>query len=112
MFRSQLPLFDDGLFSSVQDRGLVEQFKSFHYQNPHVYEGLKRLALKMRETGRKSYGIGGLFEVLRWDRALKTTDEEFKLNNSYRSFYARLLMHTDHRLSGFFRTRRSVADES
>ena len=111
MTQGQLFLFDDSLFAHVEDKCLVARFKDFHLSNPHVYRGLRDLAIKMRRTGRKRYGIKGLFEVLRWETSLRTTDSEFKLNNSYTSFYARLLMATEHELSGFFSTRRSVADE-
>lgn len=89
---------------------LAKEFLAFHRDNPHVYHELRRLALHLQARGRKHYGIGGLFEVLRWQRAMETTDHDFKLNNDHRAFYARLLMAKEPLLKGFFATRVSWAD--
>lgn len=85
-----------------QNLTIEEKFEIFHRENPQVYSHLKRLALKMRATGRKHYGMKGLFEVLRWHFALETTGEDFKLNNNYTALYARLLMENEPELDGFF----------
>jgi hypothetical protein len=90
---------------------LEGKFQEFHADNPHVYTQLRDLALKMRRTGRKRYGIGSLFEVMRWHRALRTTEDDFKLNNNHRAFYARLLMKQEPGLKGFFELRRSGGGE-
>jgi len=97
-------------FDDMNCHHMVEQFWKFHVENPGVYKELLTLALKMKRTGRNRYGMKGLFEVLRWHRALKTTDEDFKLNNNYTAFYARMLMKRLPELDGFFAVRGSVAD--
>lgn len=107
----QLGLFEDDLFEHIEDRRLVDRFREFHAENPSVYSELVDLAESLRATGRRHYGMAGLFEVLRWNRTLKTNGDEFKLNNSYRAFYARLIMSREKSLDGFFRTRQSVADK-
>lgn len=72
---------------------LEEQFALFHQANPHVYQALRQLAIQLAQRGHRRIGIKMLFEVLRWQYALRTDDpnSEFKLNNNYTSFYARLL---------------------
>jgi len=109
---SEQTIFD--LLSTKHQKGdekvLADKFRVYHEKNPEVYSQLRTLALKMRGTGRHKYGIAGLFEVLRWHRALETSDEDFKLNNSYRAFYARLLMTQEPGLEGFFSVRKSVGD--
>ena len=82
-----------------------EKFEEFHRDNPHVYRELRQLALDLVELGHERIGIGMLFEVLRWKRALRTTDDDFKLNNNYRARYARLLMEMEPRLAGKFEIR-------
>lgn len=82
-----------------------EKFEEFHRENPHVYRELRQLALDLVEFGHERIGIGMLFEVLRWQRALRTTDDDFKLNNNYRARYARLLMEREPRLAGKFEIR-------
>ena len=85
---------------------LDAQFEEFHKNNPEVYEELVRLARQMKARGHKQIGIKMLWEVLRWERAMKTTDQtEWKLNNNYTSRYARLIMENEPDLEGFFVTR-------
>lgn len=86
-------------------RGLTERFAEFHADNPHVYYQLKRLALAQRRAGNDRGSINQLFEVLRWQVSMSTAGDDFKLNNNWRSFYARLLMEQEPELAGFFETR-------
>lgn len=80
------------------------RFREFHEANPEVYEALVRLARRIKSTGVTTYGIVGLYEVLRYDRFLKTDGKPFKLANNYRSRYSRLIMEQEPDLAGFFRT--------
>lgn len=86
---------------------IQEAFEKFDAENPQVYERLKRLSMQLVIKGHKHYGISGLFEVLRWQHAMETTGNEFKLNNNFRAHYARLLMKNEPILAAFFRTRES-----
>ncbi len=81
------------------------RFQEFHNANPRVYVELVKLARMLQGKGREHYGIGALFEVVRFHRAIQTTDALFKLNNNYRSRYARLIMGQEIDLDGFFETR-------
>ena len=85
---------------------MEQQFEPSTQANPHVYSALRHLALDAARHGRR-LGIAMLFEVLRWQYAMTTTDEasEFKLNNNYRAFYARLLMEREPDLQDYFETR-------
>ena len=81
-------------------------FWNFHTSHPEVYEGLVRLAYQAVNAGRERIGIGMLFEVLRWEWFITPdASEEFKLNNNYRSRYARLIME-EPGLGDVFETRR------
>lgn len=86
-----------------------ERFAKFHAENPHVFEVLHRLALRLKGRGVNRYGIKALFEVVRFEYAISTAADNFKMNNNFAPYYARELM-KDHRLSGFFQLRRSAAD--
>lgn len=86
-------------------QSLAEQFMDFHRANPHVYRALRILALNLVSTGRKRGSINQLFEVLRYEYALRTHGDEYKLNNNWRSRYARLLMENEPVLRGWFETR-------
>lgn len=83
---------------------IQRRFEQFHRDNPRVYQALVRLARDAVKRGHRKIGIGMLWEVLRWETWLPTDDESsaFKLCNSYRSRYARLIMKQESDLSGIF----------
>lgn len=89
---------------------LAERFAAFHAQNPGVYQRLRELALDAVRRGRRRLSISQLYEVLRWQVSLETKGDEFRLNNSWRSFYARELMASEPELEGVFELRVSAAD--
>lgn len=93
----QLALFDP----------LEERFIEFHHANPEVYDALVTLARRWKDAGHHKVGIATLFEVLRWERGLRGIKDidGFKLNNSYRSRYARIIMANERDLKGFFELR-------
>ena len=84
---------------------IQERFEAFHKSNPHVYAALRSLALQMLGSGVRQYGIKGLFEICRWQFALQTKGEPFRLCNTYSSRYARLLIDRNPELEGFFELR-------
>jgi hypothetical protein len=90
---------------------LAERFARFHQLNPAVYAVLVALTRDyVRRTGRDRVGIASVFERARWEYALRTTESP-RLNNSYRSFYARLIMSQEPDLANVFEVRRSAADD-
>jgi len=84
---------------------LEAQFQEFHKENPKVYLALRDRALQLKRRGWNHYGIKAIVEVVRFHRALETTDPDFKLNNNYSSRYARILMEQEPELKNFFQIR-------
>mgnify|MGYP001284296386 CR=1 FL=1 len=85
----------------------ANQFLDFHHDNPHVYVELKRLCLQVRRAGVQRFGIRTLWERLRWYARFETTTaDDWKLNNNYTRYYARLLMEQEPELDGLFEIRR------
>jgi len=83
---------------------LEQQFWDFHHANPHVYDLLVKFARQWH--ARKANGsIKMLFERVRWEVHLTTSDENFKLCNNHHAFYARLMEDQEPDLRGFFRMR-------
>jgi len=94
------------------DEALAARFEQFHQDNPHVYTILVRLAREwIRRTGRHKVGIAILWERMRWELAVETSEEAPALNNDYKAFFARLMMRDEPDLAELFDLRRSVADE-
>jgi hypothetical protein len=98
---------------TLYGQSIAERFEIFERENPHVYRTLVRLAREWVErTGGRKIGTKALFEVARWQIALATNDKDFKLNNNYTAYYARLMMHREPELAGLFDLRHSFeADE-
>jgi hypothetical protein len=100
---AQLPLLFCGSTAAA--------FEEFHRANPAIYTTLVRLAREwVARTGQHKLGIATLFERTRWEIALETNDPSFKLNNSFRAYYARLIQKQESDLDGFFHLRTSAAD--
>lgn len=72
-----------------------------------VLASVHRRALDLRREGWRRFGIGALWELARYDRALQVGPdaEGWRLNNSHRSRAARLLMDQEPELAGFFEVR-------
>jgi hypothetical protein len=94
------------------DQTIADRFEDFHKANPHVYSTLVWLAKQWRRrTGGRKLGIKTLYERTRWELSLDTNDPDFKLNNNFTAFYARLIMLNEPDLAGMFDLRASEADE-
>jgi len=88
----------------------AEAFAKFDRENPHVYERLKAEALSFRRTtGVKHVGMDLIIARLRWLHAFETKGDTFKLNNNFKSYYARKLMRNVPELAGLFRVREQRA---
>jgi len=90
-----------------------EDFERYDAENPKVWELFERFSLEVLAAGHRHFGAGAVFERIRWYVSVETKGDTWKLNNNYRSFYARKFLQT-HSASappGFFRLRASVADE-
>jgi hypothetical protein len=84
---------------------LEKRFWVFHKANPQVYSLLVTLSRQWRKAKgpRSQLSIAMLFERSRWEFAIATiTTEEFKLSNSHRAYYARLIMEQESDLRGLF----------
>lgn len=113
----RVPLLGESLAAAdalLLHRDLERRFWRFHRACPEVYAELVRLARQLHRRGFARYGIGSLWEVLRWRRDIRLGAEEragtggvelFRINNDYRSRYARLIMLKEPDLRGFFELR-------
>lgn len=83
------------------------QFRAWLAENPRVYGEVVRLAREWRAVHGPSskVGIATLWETLRWQSSIRTTGDEFKLNNTWRAPMARLVMAREPDLAGVFETR-------
>ena len=85
---------------SIQSR-----FERFHDANPWVLTKLEEMTGELIARGRRRIGIAMLFEVIRWEHLRSTTGDPFRLNNSFRSRYVRLMIHRHPEWADVFETR-------
>lgn len=83
-----------------------ERFQAFHRQHTEVYRAFERRALALAQRGYRRWGAAAIFEVLRYESAISgQPDDAYKLNNSFRAYYARMFLARHPELDGFFETR-------
>lgn len=70
---------------------LDERFDSFHAANPHVADAIEALAAQWLSRHTK-VGVKAVLENLRWRSGIETEGDPWRLNNSYASRYARLMV--------------------
>lgn len=89
----------------------AEVFAEYHEANKHVYVALRQVALDLVDRGHTHISINMCFEVVRYQMFMRTTDPEgYKMNNTHRSRYSRMLMENEPRLAGVFETRVLTTD--
>lgn len=82
-----------------------KRFDEYHQQNPQVLTALIRLTDQAVARGHSHISIELLYNVLRWETMISTVGDEYKLNNNYKSRYARLIEETRPDLKGIFNMR-------
>src|SRR4051794_37870009 len=81
-------------------------FWKFHRENRHVYEKLVEMTKQAKAAGRPKTSAKMMFEVLRWEQHINTRHDEYVLNNSFTSRYARLISYEYPELASMFESRR------
>lgn len=90
-----------------------EQVTDFHRKYPEVWRLFVKFTHQMIDRGYSHYSVNAIFERIRWEiDAGGDGVNTFKLNNNYRSFYARRFHRAYPKHEGFFRTRRQISGDS
>ena len=82
-----------------------EKWWAFHNANPHVYDLFQKYTHEAINSGAKKCSPWLIIGRIRWETAITTTDDDFKISNDYIAFYSRLFMKWNPRHEGFFRTK-------
>ena len=85
---------------------LDERFEAWVKDNPHIVDCFLRFAREARDSGRRHFGIGVIAERVRWYTSVESKQDDYRINNSYRSRLARLLVERDPSLAGMFEFRK------
>ena len=100
---AQFVLFD---IEPVKVKGpLSVKFEAFHRANPHVLDAIIRTAHELRNRGVERAGMKLIFERLRWLYTIQTKGDDYRLNNNWTAYYARLVPLVEPSLVGMFSVR-------
>ena len=90
-----------------------EQAAAFSAANPQVSKLFVKFTIEAIERGFSNYSVNAIFERIRWESDSADGDgrSTFKINNNYRSWYARRFMQRYPHHAGFFRTRARISGD-
>lgn len=86
------------------------KWAEFHMLNPEVWVFFKRFAWEKIKQGHQHYSADAVLHRVRWELGLADGGREYKLNNNWTPYYARMFHAEFPNKSGFFRLRASAAD--
>jgi len=89
---------------------LKQEFFDFHKVNPNVYAVFERFSLEAAESGIKKTSAWLIVNRIRWEVEIKTYGDEYKIQNGYIQYYARLFMKNHPQYFGFFDTKKIKGD--
>jgi len=79
-------------YKELNGKSIREGFKIFNQNNPHVFEAFEQQALKAINKGREKISAKLIINWIRWNEFLRTSDQNFKINDAYQSYYARFFV--------------------
>ena len=81
-----------------------QRWLKFHRENPKVWKLFQYFAWEAWGV-RERFGARMIWERMRWYTQVETTDCDYKLNDHYPPYYARLLAWTFEEFDSFFELR-------
>ena len=79
-----------------------DQFTKYDQEHPEVYRYLLTLCRNVRERGFTRYAISPLVELVRWHFRIERGENEFKIQNDFKPWYARKIAQENPEFSDFF----------
>jgi hypothetical protein len=90
----------------MSHRDIDTAFVVFHVTNPDFLEEILKIARHAKARGKTRISMRLIFEVIRFRRTLAIQGPgEYLVNNSFTSYYARLVKQQDPELGQLFETR-------
>ena len=68
---------------------LEQEFEDFHIANPHIWDAIEEYVHKAISNGIEHWSMRSIFEVIRWDSAIRTNSRGYKINDHLTPYYAR-----------------------
>lgn len=87
------------------DRTSKRRFDAWLAANPHVWELFALYSNEAIRAGHEHYSADAIVHRIRWHVSVETRGDEFKINNNYVAFLARMFADCFPQHAGFFRMR-------
>jgi hypothetical protein len=98
-------------YKELNGVSIREGFTKFNGENPHIYEEFEKQALAAIHKGRKKISAKLIINWIRWNEYLRTSDQNFKINDAYQSYYARYFIERHPQYEGLFEFRKLRNEE-
>ena len=79
-------------FRELNGKSIREAFLDFHNKNPKVYKAFENEAFRAIKAGRTKLSAKLIINYIRWNTFIDSTDDNFKINDGFQSYYGRLFM--------------------
>ena len=76
-------------YKELNGCSIRDGFNKFNKDNPHIFKAFEEQALVAINKGRKKISSKMIINWIRWNEFLRTSDQNFKINDAYQSYYAR-----------------------
>jgi len=83
-----------------------ERWWGWHKENPHVYQMFSSFTKTAIDAGLPHSSAWLIVNRIRWETAIETQGDTFKISNDFIAYYARLFMAYNPEHDGFFRTKK------
>jgi len=87
-----------------------QEWWEWHQKNPEVWKMFERFSFEAVQSGRKKISHWLIMNRIRWETAILTTGNDFKISNDYIAFYARLWKATHPAHANLFNTKRMIGE--
>lgn len=98
-------------YKELNGHSIRDGFNLFHSENPHIFKSFEKAALRAIGRGRKKLSAKLIINWIRWNELFRTSDLNFKINDAYQSYYARLFVQIHPKHSGVFEFRKLRNEE-
>jgi len=96
----------------MSDNKFNEKFDLYDKANPHVWELFVRFTTELLALGKTRYSARGIFDRIRWETMITTTDDPYRISNNWSPYYARKFHKAFPKYDGFFTIRPARADHA
>ena len=84
---------------------LKQKFNEWDIENPQVYNLFKRFTFEALDKGHKNLSAWMIVNRIRWETAIVTTGNDYKISNDFIALFSRKFMEDFPEHDGFFRTK-------